>query len=52
MGVKKGVSETKVQLTLTFLGAELLACVVIPGCWVSGTGSPTIWTTEKTAKKV
>ena len=34
MGVQKGVPETEVQLTLAFLGAGLLACVVIPGLLV------------------
>jgi hypothetical protein len=34
MGVQKGVLETEVQLTLAFLGAGLLAYVIIPGMLV------------------
>ena len=34
MGVQKGVPETEVQLTLAFLGAGLLAYVIIPGMLV------------------
>jgi hypothetical protein len=35
MGVQKGVSETEIQLTLAFLGAGLLAYVIIPGMLVT-----------------
>ena len=34
MGVQKGAPETEVQLTLAFLGAGLLAYVIIPGMLV------------------
>ncbi len=51
MGVQKGVPETEVQLTLAFLGAGLLACVVIPGLLVIWDRLRDHMEAEKTAKK-
>jgi hypothetical protein len=40
VGVQKGVPETEVQLTFAYLGAGLLAYVIIPGMLVIGDRGP------------